>query len=193
VKKMEKKSEVLMTRREALKSAGKISVSALVASTIPGIIANASETLPKATIYLTERSKLRCLCTVLRMGHCAPSVMSTLIDGRRNARYEHMIEITSGMPEGIGRIGAECGAVTSPIMFLGRKLGYDTSNGETPMVITLGRRYVNMFRDLHGSIYCRDIRTPDSGISPCRKAICGARGLLVKAIDGDSGVLSGRL
>ncbi len=55
---------------------------------------------------------------LLRMGHCAPTVMQTLLDVSATEE-EWLVRLSAGMPGGIGNTGFECGAVTSPLVMLG--------------------------------------------------------------------------
>ena len=55
---------------------------------------------------------------LLRMGHCAPTVMQTLLDVSSTEK-EWLVRLSAGMPGGIGNTGHECGAVTSPLVLLG--------------------------------------------------------------------------
>ncbi len=113
---MKRISESCLTRRDILKGAGRLSAALVAAGGIPSALAGAAVTDPGASIDIKERPDRRCLLTVLRMGHCAPSVMDTLLVDRKG-EYEDMVRLTSGLPGGIGNTGAECGGVTSPIIF----------------------------------------------------------------------------
>jgi len=59
---------------------------------------------------------------LLRMGHCAPTVMQTLLDVSPTdgpTQGEWLVRLSAGMPGGIGNTGHECGAVTSPLALMG--------------------------------------------------------------------------
>ena len=50
------------------------------------------------------------LANLLRMGHCAPTVMKTILD-ISPAEKEWLVRLSAGMPGGIGNTGFECGGV----------------------------------------------------------------------------------
>ena len=60
----------------------------------------------------------RGLSNLLRMGHCAPTAMQTILDVS-STQKEWLVRLSAGMPGGIGNTGHECGAVTSPLVVLG--------------------------------------------------------------------------
>ena len=73
--------------------------------------------------------KIKILNNLLKMGHCARAVMHTVRQAI-GAKDERLVKLTSGLPGGIAYLGAECGAITSPIMNIVLKLGYNVRNGE---------------------------------------------------------------
>jgi hypothetical protein len=52
---------------------------------------------------------------LLKMGHCAPAVMQTILD-LENTKEEWLVRMTAGLPGGIGNTGFECGGITSPLL-----------------------------------------------------------------------------
>jgi len=64
----------------------------------------------------------RGLNNLLKMGHCAPTVMQTLLD-LGNTKEEWLVRMTAGLPGGIGNTGFECGGITSPLIQLGLEYG----------------------------------------------------------------------
>ncbi len=64
----------------------------------------------------------RGLSNLLKMGHCAPAVMQTLLD-LGNTKEEWLVRMTAGLPGGIGNTGFECGGITSPLIQLGLEHG----------------------------------------------------------------------
>ena len=123
--------------------------------------------------------RIRCMGTMLRMGHCAPTVMHTLIEeGRDNDEYTRLIKLTAGMPGGIGNMGCECGGVTSSLMYLGLTPGMDEKVENIPLLIHVGRNYLGAFQSIHGSLRCDGINTPESGMQACMEAVCSAKGLV---------------
>lgn len=101
--------------------------------------------------------RARSLANLLRMGHCAPSVMQTLLDISA-VEAPWLVKLTAGLPGGIGNTGGEFGAVTAPLMLLGLRHGRDTSPDGLPVVIEKAREYMERFRAVHGTVLCRDIR-----------------------------------
>ena len=123
--------------------------------------------------------RIRCMGTMLRMGHCAPTVMHTLIEeGRSDPDYTRLITLSAGLPGGIGNMGCECGGVTSSLMHLGLTPGMDEKSQNIPLLIHVGRKYMRAFQSMHGSIRCDEINTPESGKKACIEAVCSARGLV---------------
>ena len=121
--------------------------------------------------YPTDGSlQLRGIRNVLKTGHCAPAVMRTLgeITG---AEADPLVKLTSGLGGGIGSIRSECGCVTSPIIMLGLEHGSDLGSDDLPKVISLGRRYIDRFRELNKGIKCREILKNERNILPCLGAI----------------------
>jgi len=120
--------------------------------------------------------------TMLRMGHCAPTVMHTLIEkGRRDTDYTRLITLSSGLPGGIGNMGCECGGVTSSLMHLGLTPGMDEEVEGVPLFIHVGRNYMKAFHTMHKSLRCDGINTPKSGMEACMNAVCSAKGLVSRA------------
>jgi C_GCAxxG_C_C family probable redox protein len=157
-----------------LRKMGYFSASTLAATAFPMEIAGAFEVSPEGDFGISGGSNAGCLRTIFKMGHCAPSVMNTLI-GNGGEKYEETIKLVAGLPGGIGNYGAECGGVTSAVMYLGREMGYEETEGNIPKLIVAGREYLKRFKSFNGSIYCRDIQTPDGGIKPCMQAMCCAK------------------
>ena len=71
------------------------------------------------------------LGNLLRMGHCAPTVMRSV--GELSSPDEDwLVLLSAGMPGGIGNTGHECGAVTSSLVLLGLRSGSATSTAACP-------------------------------------------------------------
>ena len=54
--------------------------------------------------------RIRGLDNLLRMGHCAPAVMQTVLDINNTQRGD-LVRLMAGMPGGIGNTGFECGGL----------------------------------------------------------------------------------
>ena len=61
-----------------------------------------------------RRFRNRGLANLLRMGHCAPSIMQAMLDVfELDAQW--LVKLMAGMHGGIGYTGGECGGVTAPL------------------------------------------------------------------------------
>jgi len=158
--------EVVMSRRDFTRAAA----ASCVACGLPAGVAGGGSS------PLLDRA--RCMGTMLRMGHCAPSVMHTLIrDEAGGAEYTGLIKLAAGLPGGIGNMGCECGGVTSTLMHLALTPEMNEEVQSVPLYIHAGRHYMSRFLSTHGSLRCDGINTPDAGMQACLEAVCSARGL----------------
>jgi hypothetical protein len=122
--------------------------------------------------------KFRSLNNYLRMGHCAPSVMQTLLD-INDIQDTDMVLYTGAMAGGIAGSRMECGCLTAPLMFI----SYQNNNysiAEEIDVLSKAQLYVNEFDEYNGSCICEKIR--QRGMSACRKAACNFNKPFSKAI-----------
>jgi Putative redox-active protein (C_GCAxxG_C_C) len=112
--------------------------------------------------------KIRTINNVHRMGHCAPSIMQTLleINGVQNT---NMVLYTGAMAGGIAGANTECGALTAPLMFIGYQNNNLTRISEKLDIISKAQSYVNEFSAFNGSSICNKIR--QGGMQACRKAM----------------------
>ena len=74
---------------------------------------------------------------LVRMGHCAPTVMKTVLDVP-NSEKEWLVRLSAGMPGGIGNTGFECGAVTSPLALMGLRYGLRQLDRGLPVIFDRG-------------------------------------------------------
>lgn len=95
-----------------------------------------------------------CRSNALRMGHCAPTVMQTLLD-KLERPADAMVRAVGGLP-GIGGPG-ECGGVVSPLMVLSLLDPPRSGTADLPPSISLGQEYLRRFRKLHGSVLCKEV------------------------------------
>jgi C_GCAxxG_C_C family probable redox protein len=105
-----------------------------------------------------DRSALRrrSLANVLQVGHCAPTVMKTLLDAT-GADAPWAIRLAAGLPGGIGNTGNECGGITAPLVFLGLRHARAPDEDGVPVVVSKGRALLNAFESCHGTHACREI------------------------------------
>jgi len=156
-----------------------------------------NESVKKSILRL--RAPIKGALKALKMGHCAPSVMVVIQDllGEKDAKT---LKCTSAMPGGISWMGAECGCVTSPLMFLGIRYGNKLlieESGEISAVIHLGRKYLHKFNSSFGGLQCKNIARLDfndpqavkkrmlSSYVPCFRAICKAPTMLADLMNED--------
>jgi hypothetical protein len=108
------------------------------------------------------------LNNLLKMGHCAPAVMQTLLD-LGNKKEEWLVKIASGLPGGIGNTGFECGGITSPLIQFGLKHGLSTNHNKLPTVIYAGHGYLHRFQNCNNSLLCKEILGKRRVPLPCIK------------------------
>jgi len=110
-------------------------------------------------LALTSTATLRrhSVGNLLRMGHCAPAVMKSLLDASGStARWPVML--TAALPGGIGNTGGECGGITAPLVLLGLAHGRGQTEDGLPVVVDAGRGLLARFADTQGTTQCREIR-----------------------------------
>jgi len=115
--------------------------------------------MPGEDLMLTSTATLRRrgVGNLLRMGHCAPTVMTTLLDASGwTARWP--VLLAAGLPGGIGNTGGECGGLTAPLVLLGLEHGRSETADGLPVVVDVGRDLLARFADTQGTTQCREIR-----------------------------------
>jgi C_GCAxxG_C_C family probable redox protein len=110
------------------------------------------------------------MSNLLKMGHCAPAVMQSLLD-LENTNGEWLVRMTAGLPGGIGNTGNECGGVTSPLIQLGLKYGLNAKEDGLPLVIYAGHEYNRLFQKCNNSLLCQDILGKRRVPLPCIKVV----------------------
>ena len=80
------------------------------------------------------RLRRRSLENLSCMGHCAPTVMQTLLDAA-HIDAPGLVRACGGLPGGIGNTGEECGGVTAPLMLLGLRHAHDPLERGLPVVV----------------------------------------------------------
>jgi hypothetical protein len=115
--------------------------------------------VPGEDLALTSAATLRrrSVGNLLRMGHCAPTVMKTLLDASGSTERWPVL-LTSGLPGGIGNTGGECGGLTAPLVLLGLEHGRDEAEDGLPVVVEAGHDLLARFADTQGTTQCREIR-----------------------------------
>jgi C_GCAxxG_C_C family probable redox protein len=97
---------------------------------------------------------------LLRMGHCAPAVMQSLVDISAPDK-QWLVRFVAGMPAGIGNTGWECGGFTSSLVVLGVRHGLRDVDQGLPVIFDKGHALCQHFRESHDTVFCRDIRAND--------------------------------
>jgi len=121
---------------------------------------------------------------LLRMGHCAPTVMQTLLDVSSTEK-EWLVKLSAGMPGGIGNTGHECGAVTSPLVMLGMHHGLREVDRGLPVIFDKGQALCHNFLACHNTLQCREIRGKDRFPRHCISPVLRSPELYLNALDGD--------
>ncbi len=129
--------------------------------------------------------QVKAVRNALRTGHCAPTVMRTLAE-LHGTNPEPMLRLVSAMGGGVGMLRNECGAASSPILFLGLLYGDETGPDGIPKVITLGRTFFQQFESLHGGIRCREVAATFQNVFACLQAMRRAPKLVINCIQGDA-------
>ena len=121
---------------------------------------------------------------ILRMGHCAPAVMQTILDVSSTDK-EWLVRISAGMPGGIGNTGFECGGVTSPLVQLGIRYGLRQVDRGLPVIFDRGHALCHNFLACHNTLQCREIRGKDRFPRHCIGPVTRSPELFLAALDGN--------
>jgi C_GCAxxG_C_C family probable redox protein len=127
--------------------------------------------------------RARGLDNMLRMGHCAPTVMQTVLDINHTQR-EDLVRLMAGMPGGIGNTGFECGGITSPLVILGLRHGLRGMTDGLPQIFGLGHEYYQRFSDENAASFCKAIQNPRFPVR-CIHAVRHSAELLAETMEGD--------
>ncbi len=127
-------------------------------------------------LRLTSRQlRRRGTRNVLRMGHCAPSVVQTLLDAA-GVDAPELVRMAAGLPGGIGNSSAECGGVTGSLLVIGLRHARDPVRDGLPATLLRAHDLVARFVDSKGTLLCRDIlghrRVPIPCVRVVRDAPC---------------------
>lgn len=110
----------------------------------------------------TQSAERRATANLLRMGHCAPSIMQTLVDldppAPAKTQNDWLVKLAAGMPGGIGNTGFECGGVTSPLVMLGLRHGRAEMRQGLPVIFDKGHDLCHRFAACNGTLLCSEIR-----------------------------------
>ncbi len=122
---------------------------------------------------------------LLRMGHCAPTAMQTILDVSSTDK-EWLVRLSAGMPGGIGNTGHECGAVTSPLAVMGTQYGLRELDRGLPVVFDRGHALCRNFLACQRTLQCREIRTHEGFPLQCVGPVLRSAELWRAAVDDDA-------
>lgn len=115
-----------------------------------------------------DSRKLKTINNVLRMGHCAPSIMQTLLE-INNLENPDLVLYCAAMAGGIAGANTECGALTAPMMFISLTNNEFTDISGRLNTINKAQLYVNEFNKYNKALVCNRIRQGD--MRKCRKTM----------------------
>jgi protein-S-isoprenylcysteine O-methyltransferase Ste14 len=129
--------------------------------------------------------RIRCLRTLLRMGHCAPTIMRTILDGS-GRNQDWLVRLVAGLPGGIGNTGGECGGITSALVLLGLRHGLGRIQEGLPLVFDQGHEHLQRFQRTNATLLCREIRGTPPRLWPCVRTILRSPELYAELLTHDS-------
>ena len=126
--------------------------------------------------------RAKSLWHLLKMGHCAPTVMKTILE-LSGCQEEWPVKAVGGLPGGIGDTGYECGGITSPLFFFGLRYGLRDLRDGLPLVFHVGHDHFRQFVDRNKTPFCREIRGDNYRLTRCIRAVCCAPEIAALALD----------
>ena len=120
-----------------------------------------------------EQLRRRSVANLLRMGHCAPTVMQTMLEAS-DIEAKWLVLLMAGLPGGIGNTGNECGGLTAPLVLFGLRHGREETVDGLPLSVEKGHDLLRRFKGRCGTTQCREIlgdaRVPVRCIGVVREA-----------------------
>jgi C_GCAxxG_C_C family probable redox protein len=170
-------------KKQSTKPSGPVVASSAESSqpALAGSLPGANEVSPKTRRAYRNRS----LINLLKMGHCAPTVMQTLLE-LTHTEQEWLVKLAAGLPGGIGNTGFECGGITSPLVLMGLRYGLGAPQQGLPLIVYKGHDYCQRFRQRHATLCCSAIRGNDRFPRRCIGVIRHAPELYAEVIASDS-------
>ena len=129
--------------------------------------------------------RMRSLGNMLRMGHCAPAAMKTILQ-IYHSNENWPVQLAAGLPGGIGDTGFECGGITSPVVLLGLRYGLGEEHDGLPLIFYKGHDHFRRFLDRNGTSLCREIRGDNYRLTKCIRAVCCAPEIALTVASRDS-------
>lgn len=105
-------------------------------------------------------SRNRSLVNLLKMGHCAPTVMQTLLEVS-HSEAQWLVKLTAGLPGGIGNTRFECGGITAPLVLLGLRTGLGPMHQGLPDIFYQGHDLWQRFVGCNHASMCSQILGKD--------------------------------
>ena len=138
------------------------------------------------TLSTKMRSTYRAsgLDNLLRMGHCAPAVMQTILDVNPGGQAG-LVKLMAAMPGGIGNTGFECGGITSPLVILGLRHGLREVRAGLPVIFDQGHAYFQRFSNDNAASFCKAIQNPHFPVR-CIHAVRHSTELLAETFENDN-------
>ena len=124
------------------------------------------------------------LANLIHMGHCAPTVMKTILD-ITSTEKEWLVRLSAGMPGGIGNTGFECGGITSPLVLMGTHFGLRENDRGLPVIFEKGHALCQNFIACHHTLQCREIRGKDRFPRHCIPPVLRSPELFMDARNGN--------
>jgi hypothetical protein len=138
----------------------------------------------RSDLVPTWSYRVQAFGNVLKMGHCAPAAMQTILDVSATKK-EWLVRLSAGMPGGIGNTGFECGGVTSPLALLGIRCGLREVDRGLPVIFDKGHALCHNFLACHKTLKCKEIRGKDRFPRHCIAPVMRSPELFLSALDGD--------
>ena len=138
------------------------------------------------TLSTKMRSTYRAsgLDNLLRMGHCAPAVMQTILDVNPGGQAG-LVKLMAAMPGGIGNTGFECGGITTPLVILGLRHGLREVCAGLPVIFDQGHAYFQRFSNDNAASFCKAIQNPHFPVR-CIHAVRHSTELLAETFENDN-------
>ena len=122
--------------------------------------------------YSEEDLKNRAVELLLQGYNCSQATL-TICQELLDMRHDEVLKSAMGFGGGVGNQGDSCGAVCGGVMAISQKFGMAAPSPDKAelkeLTYALTAEYVNKFRDVQGSAYCRDILGVDISDPEFRK------------------------
>ncbi len=172
-----------ITRREAIMKASLAPAVVGIDRGVPAFAGVRGDASGKKTLTDSDYRGV-CMGNMLRMGHCAPAVMRTILD-ISDRREDWPVRLVAGLPGGIGNTGFECGGLASPVAMLGDSCDLEAMHEGLPLVLYKGRDYLRRFVDCNKTCLCSEIQGK-KGMMACMRAMRHSPEMFAKTMSDES-------